>query len=78
MTVALPDQRPIGRIVGAQDRSEVELDALEAYRRARALDRMLRAAAPPRPRGVTRGTHEHFNRVDAERQVQIARRLNAE
>jgi hypothetical protein len=33
----------------------------------RALDAMLRAALPPVRRGVTRGTHEHFNRLDAAR-----------
>lgn len=77
MSFGVTDKQPIGRTVGAQDRSEIELDALKAYRRGRVLDRMLRTAAPPRPRGVTRGTHEYFNRVDAERQVQIARDLNA-
>lgn len=64
------------RIVGRQDRSEIELDPVKAYRRARALDAMLRAALPPVPRGVTRGTHEYFNRVDAVRQVAAARKLN--
>jgi hypothetical protein len=32
------------RIVGRQDRSEIELDPVEAYRRGRALDAMLYAA----------------------------------
>jgi len=64
------------RIVGRQDRSEIELDPVKAYRRARALDAMLHAALPPVRRGVTRGTHEHFNRLDAARQVEAARRLN--
>lgn len=64
------------RVVGGQDRSEIELDPVKAYRRARALDAMLHAALPPVRRGVTRGTHEHFNRVDAARQVAAARRLN--
>ncbi len=64
------------RIVGRQDRSEIELDPVKAYRRARALDAMLHAALPPVPRGVTRGTHEHFNRMDAARQIEAARRLN--
>lgn len=77
MSFVVPDQQPIRRTVGTQDRSAIEPDAAQAYRRGRTLDRMLRAAAPPRPRGVTRGTHEYFNRVDAQRQVQIARRLNA-
>jgi len=43
---------------------------------ARALDAMLHAALPPVRRGVTRGTHEHFNRLDAARQIEAARRLN--
>ncbi len=65
------------RIVGEQDRSEVELDPVKAYRRGRALDAMLRSAAAPVVRGVIRGTHEYFNRLDAERQAQTARPLNA-
>ena len=65
------------RIVGEQNRSEVELDPVEAYRRGRALDSMLRRAAPPVARGVMRGTHDYFNRLDAERQTQTARALNA-
>ncbi len=64
------------RIVGNQDRSEVELDPSTAYRRGRVLDSILRSAAPPVERGVMRGTHAYFNRRDAERQVQIARALN--
>ena len=64
------------RIVGRQDRSEIELDPVKAYRRARALDAMLHAALPPVPRGVTRGTHEHFNRLDAALQIEAARKLN--
>jgi hypothetical protein len=72
-----PEQQPTGRVVGTRARAEIVLEPVKAYRRGRVLDRMLRAAAPPRPRGVTRGTHEYFNRIDAERQVQIARRLNA-
>ena len=77
MSTLSPDQQPIGRLVGKQDRSEFVSDPVEAMRRGRALDSMLRAAAPPVPRGVTRGSHAHFNRVDEERQVLIARKLNA-
>lgn len=66
------------RIVGQQNRSEIELDPLHAYRRGRALDAMLRQAAPPIQRGVMRGSHEYFNRLDAERQKQAARALNAQ
>lgn len=65
------------RIVGEQDRSEIELDPVKAYRRGRALDAMLRGAAPPVVRGVFRGTHDYFNCLDAERQAQAARALNA-
>jgi hypothetical protein len=64
------------RIAGRQERSEIELDPVKAYRRARALDAMLLAALPPVRRGVTRGTHEHFNRLDAARQIEAARMLN--
>ncbi len=66
------------RIVGQQNRSEIELDPLQAYRRGRTLDTLLRHAAPPVQRGVTRGSHEYFNRLDAERQKQAARALNAQ
>jgi hypothetical protein len=65
------------RIVGTQDRSEIELDPVMAYRRGHTLDAMLRNAAPPIKRGVMRGTHEYFNRLDAQRQVEAARALNA-
>ena len=65
------------RIVGKQDRSEIELDPVKAYQRGRALDAMLRSASLPLKRGVMRGTQEYFNRLDAERQTQIARTLNA-
>jgi hypothetical protein len=66
------------RIVGKQDRSEIELDPTRAFRRARALDAMLRAAAPVTVRGVTRGTHEYFNRLDDQRRADLARGLNAQ
>lgn len=65
------------RIVGKQNRSEIELDPVKAYRRGLALDALLRQTAPPLVRGVTRGTHEYFNRLDAERQTRAARALNA-
>ena len=66
------------RIVGKQNRSEIELDPVKAYQRGRMLDAMLLAALPPVVRGVTRGTHEYFNRLDAERQARSARMLNEE
>ena len=65
------------RIVGEKNRSEIELDPVEAYRRGRAIDTLLRGAALPVVRGVTRGTHEYFNLLDTERETQIARALNA-
>jgi len=64
------------RIVGNQNRSDIELDPVKALRRGRVLDAMLSAAYPPVARGVTRGTHEYFNRVDAERQIRVARQIN--
>jgi hypothetical protein len=64
------------RVLGNQNRTEIELDPVKAYRRARAMDAVLRAALPPRAPGVTRGTHDFFNRCDAARQLEIARRLN--
>lgn len=65
------------RIVGEKDRSEIELEPVQAYRRGRAMDTLLRGAAPPVVRGVKRGAHEYFNLLDAERETQIARALNA-
>jgi hypothetical protein len=65
------------RIVGTQNRSEIEFDPQRAYPCGRELDAMLRCAAPPVPRGITRGTHEYFNRLDDERRKLIARTLDA-
>ena len=64
------------RRVGSKDRTEIEVDPARAHRRGLALDAMLRAAAPKGGRGVVRGTHAHFNRVDAARQALVARTLN--
>jgi hypothetical protein len=64
------------RIVGKLDRSEFILDPVEAWHRGRILDRMLAHALPPHPRGVFRGTHAEFERRDALRSAEIARRLN--
>ena len=66
------------RIVGDRNRSEIEIDPVKAHRRGRLLDAMMRRTKPPVVRGVTRGTHEYFNRVDAARQLEAARALNAE
>ena len=65
------------RIVGNQIRSEIELDPVMAYRRARQLDLMLRAAIPARPAGITRGSHAYFQRLDEARMIEIARRVNS-
>lgn len=64
------------RIVGDQNRSEIELDPIKALRRGQLLDAMMSGTMPPIARGVTRGTHEYFNRVDAARQLEAARALN--
>ena len=65
------------RIVGTRNRSEIELNPVKAWQRGRELDAMLGGARPPRVRAVMRGTHEYFNRLDAERQTEVARTLNA-
>jgi hypothetical protein len=65
------------RIVGNRNRTEIELDPQQAYLRGRELDAMLRRAAPPVQRGCTRGSHAHFERLDLQRQVQMARVLNS-
>ncbi len=65
------------RIVGKQDRTEIELDPIKAIRRGVLLDAMMNGTHPPTQRGVSRGTHEHFNRIDATRRVEAARALNA-
>jgi hypothetical protein len=63
------------RIVGKQDRTEIELDPIKAIRRGVLLDAMMSGTHPPTQRGVSRGTH--FNRIDAARRVEAARALNA-
>jgi hypothetical protein len=65
------------RVVGKLDRTEFVLDPVEAWHRGRALDQMLAHALLPHPRGVFRGTHAEFERRDALRSVEIARRLNS-
>ena len=64
------------RVVGHARSTQFERDPVKAYRRARAIDAMLRSVLPRRPRGVTRGTHAHFNRVDDARMIEAARKLN--
>ena len=65
------------RIIGKQNRSEIELDPVAAFRRGRMVDRMLRSASLPVPHGVTRGSHDYFQRLDEARMVETARRINA-
>lgn len=64
------------RIVGSLDRREFEPDPEKAWRRGVKLDAMLKGTLPPHPKGVFRGTHAYFNRMDDERARQIAARLN--
>lgn len=64
------------RTVGQQQRTEFILDPVEAWHRGRQLDRMLAATRLPVVRGVLRAPHSTFNRLDDQRQLEIARRLN--
>lgn len=64
------------KIVGNRDRDEIEPDPLEAWRRSRALDALLTSALPPHPRGAWRLTHAEMNRLDAQRQLALAARIN--
>jgi hypothetical protein len=64
----------MARIVGTKDRSEFVADPQEAWRRARALDRMLPRRAS-HERSVQRASHEEFNRLDDLRALESARRL---
>ena len=59
------------------NRTEFVLEPAEAWRRGRALGRLLSAAAPPYNRGVLRATHAELNRLDERRAVEVARRLNS-
>ena len=65
------------RIVGKLNRSEFELDPVEALRRGAEIDRKMRLMLPPHPRGVWRGSHAFFNRMDDERAALMARRVAA-
>lgn len=65
------------RVIGPnRGYSEFELDPVKAWRRARALDAMLRSALPPVKRGVFRGTAAEFQALDEARALEIARRVN--
>ena len=64
------------RIVGQQDRTELEPDPEKAWSRGVKLDAMLKGTLPPHPKGVFRGSHAFFNRMDDDRARQIAARVN--
>jgi len=64
------------RIVGNRNRSEFEPDPVEAHRRGRQLDAMLKGAAPRPAVAVIRATHRVLNELDDQRAVEAARRLN--
>jgi hypothetical protein len=65
------------RVIGPnRDRTEFELDPIQAYRRGRALDAMLRTALPAVKRGVYRGSFADFARQDEARMREAARKLN--
>ena len=64
------------RVVGSRDRNEFELNPLEAHRRGRKLDAMLRAPVSRIERGVIRATHRVLNELDDHRALETARRLN--
>lgn len=60
-----------------RDQNEFELDPVQAFRRGRALDAMLRGAVAPPPRGAFCGSFERFAREDERRWREAARRINA-
>jgi hypothetical protein len=64
------------RIVGRQTRSEFIFDPVEAWHLGRRLDRMLARTQIAPPRGISRGTHAAFERLDQARRIETARRLN--
>lgn len=65
------------RVIGPhRDHTEFELDPVQAYRRGRALDTMLRAALPAPRRGVSRGSFADFARADEARMREAARKIN--
>ncbi len=66
----------MNQIVGKQNRSEFILDPVEAWKRGRVLDAMLKATQPPVKPQVLRGTHTEMNRWDDARALEVARKLN--
>ena len=63
------------RIVGERNRDEFVLDPVEAIRRGETLDKQMGILLLPYSRGVWRGTHAFFNRMDDERSAAIAERV---
>ena len=66
------------RIVGNQNRSELERDPVRAVQRALAWRPADNVGTLPHPRGVFRGTQAYFNAMDAQRALAQARLLNAQ
>ena len=64
------------KLVGNLDRSEIELNPQEAWRRARRLDAISVRLRAPYARGVTRATHAEFQRIDDARMAEAARRVS--
>jgi hypothetical protein len=65
------------RIVGNQNRTELELDPTLMMARALAWRATDNFGSVPHLRGVFRGTQAHFNAMDAARAIRQARVLNA-
>lgn len=65
------------RIVGHQNRSELETDPVRAVQRALAWRPADNVGSLPHPRGVFRGTQAFFNQMDAQRALAQARLINA-
>ena len=61
------------RIVGDKNRDEFVLDPVEALRRGAKLDEQMKVLLPKHPRGVWRGTHAFFNRMDDDRAAEMAK-----
>jgi hypothetical protein len=64
------------RIVGTQNRSELEFDPARALTRALAWRATDNVGTLAHPRGVFRGTQSYFNAMDAQRALAQARLLN--
>ena len=66
----------MARIVGTQDRTEFNLDPVQALRRGAVLVRMGAALLSRHASGVVRAPHKVFNALDDQRQLDVARLLN--